>query len=93
MWQHTNASVRIAVRDRGPGISPADQEKLFRPYERLGRTHSTGGGTGLGLALARRLTEAMGGTIGVESTLGQGATFWITLPRAGDIAQESAPAA
>lgn len=72
--------IRIAVTDTGPGIASHDIAKLFTPFERLNATHSTVEGTGLGLALSQRLMEAMGGSLGVESMLGQGSTFWIELP-------------
>ncbi|MBN8610570.1 MAG: response regulator [Deltaproteobacteria bacterium] len=75
------AAFRISVRDRGPGIAPADLERLFVEFEQLdsGRSKSHAG-TGLGLALTRRLVEAQGGSVGVESTLGQGSTFYAILP-------------
>jgi signal transduction histidine kinase len=73
---------RIEVADRGIGISPADQQRIFDEFEQVDApaTHSTG--TGLGLALAKRFVEAHGGTIEVESVLGAGARFSVRLPRA-----------
>lgn len=68
----------ITVADQGPGISPADQERLFHKFERLGR--SDGGGSGLGLYISRRLALAMGGDISVDSAVGQGARFTLRLP-------------
>jgi nitrogen-specific signal transduction histidine kinase len=68
--------IRIAVADTGPGIDEAGIAKLFVPFERL---DASSGGTGLGLALSRTLVEAMGGTIGVESTPGAGSVFWVEL--------------
>jgi signal transduction histidine kinase/FixJ family two-component response regulator len=71
--------LRVSVRDTGPGIASSRMPALFEPFERLGAEASAVEGTGLGLALARRLVEAMGGAIGVDSTEGQGSTFWIDL--------------
>jgi hypothetical protein len=72
-------ALRIEVRDTGHGI-PADKlERLFTPFDHLGAEESTEEGTGLGLALAKRLAEVMGGTMGVESTVELGSTFWLEL--------------
>lgn len=73
---------RISIRDTGIGISSENVARLFTPFERLAADQSTVEGTGLGLALAKRLIELMKGRIGVESVLGQGSTFWIELPSA-----------
>lgn len=75
------AVVRVSVIDNGPGISATDRERLFMPFERLSAP-STVEGTGVGLALSRSLVEAMQGTIGVESIVGLGTTFWVDLPSA-----------
>jgi signal transduction histidine kinase len=72
--------VRLWVSDTGWGLSEAQQSRLFMPFDRLGAERSEVEGTGIGLVLARRLVEAMGGTIGVESEEGKGSTFWIELP-------------
>ncbi|WP_454760173.1 MASE1 domain-containing protein [Caulobacter segnis] len=73
--------LRMSVTDTGPGVAAADQALIFARFaqidEALNREH---GGTGLGLAISRGLIELMGGDIGVESTLGQGARFWFEIP-------------
>jgi signal transduction histidine kinase len=74
--------VRIEVIDKGPGLSPEKQAQLFEPFNRLGLERSTVEGHGIGLALAKRLVELQGGSIGVESVVGEGAIFWIELPGA-----------
>jgi signal transduction histidine kinase len=75
--------VRVEVADTGIGITPADQEKLFREFVQLDPSASRHyEGTGLGLALCKRLVELHGGRIGVDSDHGRGSTFWFTLPRA-----------
>lgn len=76
------AAWRISVSDTGPGISPEHLTHLFVPFERLSADQANVEGTGLGLALAKRLVELMNGQIGVDSTVGQGSTFWIELPGA-----------
>ena len=74
--------VRVAVSDSGIGIAPEDQEKLFREFVQLdGSPSRRYEGTGLGLALSKRLVELQGGAIGVDSQLGKGSTFWFTVPR------------
>lgn len=72
--------IRISVRDTGQGIEPEKLKKLFRPFERIGAEYRTIDGAGIGLALSKRLTEMMSGTMGVDSEPGIGSTFWIELP-------------
>ena len=69
--------LRISVTDTGPGISPALRERLFQPFDRLGAEQRGVEGTGLGLALSKRLVEAMSGVIGLDSAPGKGSTFWV----------------
>jgi PAS domain S-box-containing protein len=76
-----NDKVRVLISDTGPGIPAQKLARLFVPFERLGAEQSTVEGTGLGLALSQRLIQAMGGSIGVDSAVGKGSTFWIELPR------------
>lgn len=78
--QQANRRLRIQVMDTGPGIDPEGLSKIFMPFERLDADRNAVGGTGLGLALSKRMVEAMGGSIGVESTLGVGSRFFIELP-------------
>jgi signal transduction histidine kinase len=73
--------VRIAVRDTGVGIDPDVRDRIFEPFkqesEGRARTHE---GTGLGLALTKRMVDLLGGTVEVESVKGEGSTFLLELP-------------
>ncbi|HET7583878.1 MAG TPA: MHYT domain-containing protein [Gemmatimonadaceae bacterium] len=74
--------VRLTVTDTGPGIAPEMLTRLFTPFDRLGAEQTGVEGTGLGLALSKRLVEAMKGEIGVTTMRGAGSTFWVELPEA-----------
>ena len=76
--------VRLAVSDQGLGIPPDRLDRLFRPFERLGREDTAIEGTGVGLSLSKRLAELMDCELGVDSEQGSGSSFWIELPLAGD---------
>jgi len=71
--------LRIAVTDTGHGIPPERIGELFQPFNRLGAEAGEIEGTGIGLTIARRLVDMMGGEMGVDSTLGVGTTFWVEL--------------
>ncbi|MFW5825023.1 MAG: PAS domain-containing protein, partial [Marinobacter sp.] len=78
--KHGDGWVDIRVSDTGPGIESSRITELFQPFNRLGAELSHIEGTGIGLALTQRLVELMGGSIGVESRVGEGSTFWLRLP-------------
>jgi two-component system sensor histidine kinase KdpD len=78
-------AVDVRVVDHGPGIPPAARDRVFRPFQRLGDTDNTTG-IGLGLAVARGLTEAMAGTLALDETPGGGLTMVLTLARASEAA-------
>jgi CheY-like chemotaxis protein/two-component sensor histidine kinase len=88
--------VRVCVEDSGEGLSAEDIGQLFQPFNRLGRAGTAEEGTGIGLVVCKRLVALMGGTIGVESTLGQGSVFWVELDLTPDpqaSASDAVPAA
>ena len=79
-----NGEVRVSVADSGPGIAAEDHERIFEEFRQTEAGIDQGEGTGLGLALSKRLVELHGGRIWVDSELGRGATLVFTLPaRAG----------
>ncbi len=80
----------IRIEDSGVGLSAEQLGHVFQPFERLGQQAGVIEGTGIGLALSKRLVELMGGRIGVHSVVGQGSVFWVELDAPG--AQASAPA-
>jgi two-component system sensor histidine kinase KdpD len=75
--------VELRVIDRGPGISAAAAQVVFRPFQRTDDAPANGAGVGLGLAISRGFTEAMGGEVTAEPTPGGGATIVIALAEAG----------
>jgi signal transduction histidine kinase len=77
----SDGNFHVSVSDTGPGIPGAEQDKIFEEFHQSeGTLVARKGGTGLGLAISKRIIELQGGRIGVQSTLGKGATFWFTLP-------------
>lgn len=78
-----NNMLRFEVHDSGIGLTEDEQQRIFQSYEQAaGSTSHRYGGTGLGLAISKRLVELMGGEIGVQSSAGHGACFWVMLPLA-----------
>ncbi len=72
-------SIRISVRDTGPGLTPVQVAQLFQPFNRLGQESGSEEGTGIGLVVTQRLVKLMGGEIGVQSTPGVGSVFWVDM--------------
>ena len=73
--------VRIMVSDSGKGIPEEKLKELYKPFNRLGAENSDIEGSGIGLVVTKQLVELMGGTVGVESKVGHGSTFWLELPK------------
>ncbi|HEX4627441.1 MAG TPA: ATP-binding protein [Gemmatimonadales bacterium] len=78
--QREGASLTFAVSDRGPGVPPAERERIFEPFYRPAGAPADGGGAGLGLAIARRLAELQGGTVVYAPREGGGSIFTLRLP-------------
>jgi signal transduction histidine kinase len=75
-----NRWIEVRVSDQGSGIPPEKQSVIFEKFKQSGRNDAgEKAGTGLGLAICKAIVEAHGGTIGVESTIGEGSTFWFRL--------------
>ena len=73
--------IRIMVSDSGKGIPEEKLNELYKPFNRLGAETSDIEGSGIGLVVTKQLVELMGGTVGVESKVGHGSTFWLELPK------------
>ncbi|MBT6139702.1 MAG: PAS domain S-box protein [Rhodospirillaceae bacterium] len=84
--------ITFTVIDTGDGIAEAKQSGLFEPFNRLGAEHSSIEGTGIGLALSKRLVELMGGQIGFKSSVGRGSRFWVEFPYSDDVGKEPSQA-
>ena len=99
--QLADGMVRISIADHGSGMTPEQVAALYQPFNRLGRERSGAEGSGIGLVVTRSLVELMEGRMGVDSSPGQGSTFWLTLPGevewagqdAGDDARSTDPSA
>lgn len=83
--------IRVSVHDDGPGIPQEFRKRVFERFWQADASDSRNvSGTGLGLSIANKITEAMGGTIGFESSVGSGCTFYVDLPEASQVAQKDA---
>jgi len=85
----SDSLIRVCVQDTGHGMTPDQLSHLFEPFNRLGKEGSIEDGTGIGLVVTRQLIQLMHGTIGVESELGRGSTFWFELPTSASAATGS----
>jgi CheY-like chemotaxis protein len=82
--ERASGRIRTSIADTGPGLSASKLAQLFQPFNRLGQEGGGEEGTGIGLVVAKRLVELMGGSIGVESTPGEGTLFWFELASASE---------
>ena len=82
--ESTPGRIRVSISDTGPGLSPEQLAQLFQSFNRLGQEGGAVEGTGIGLVVAKRLVELMGGKIGVESSVGVGSVFWFELVSVGE---------
>ncbi|HEB26414.1 MAG TPA: GAF domain-containing protein [Porticoccus sp.] len=83
--------LRIVITDTGIGIATADIDRLFDPFERLSSRYGHIEGTGVGLTVTKKLVEAMGGNIGVNSIVDQGSSFWVEFPSAVTLEESRTP--
>ncbi|MDH5593517.1 MAG: PAS domain S-box protein [Gammaproteobacteria bacterium] len=75
-----NNNVRVLVTDTGRGLTNSQRDRLFNNFERISEEYDIAEGVGIGLSICKQLTELMGGTVGLESTIGEGSTFWVDFP-------------
>ncbi|MCX6553500.1 MAG: ATP-binding protein [Candidatus Aminicenantes bacterium] len=90
--ERPNGRLRLSVTDTGPGIPLHQQELVFEPFQRLGADRMPIEGSGIGLTISRKLTEAMGGTLSLTSTPGLGSCFFIDLPMSLETSQAQSSA-